>query len=70
MKYSHDGLKYKQLSFTALTLKLLVLFRVGIKKKILFREKNADNLNFNVLRHRLQNFVLSLFNFTHLTLDR
>ena len=49
MKYSHDGLKYKQLSFTALTLKLLVLFRVGIKKKILFREKMLTIINFNVL---------------------
>ena len=49
MKYSHDGLIYIQLSFTALTLKLLVLFRVGIKKKILFREKMLTIINFNVL---------------------
>ena len=64
--------------FRFLMLVILFLIKVGIKKTILFREKNFIIIfNFNVKRRSLktsqiilQIFVLSSFDLTHLTLDR
>ena len=67
MKYSYGCLIYIATVLLLLHLRCWYYSGLQLRKRCCFVKKMLIIFNFNVLRHSLQNFVLSLFNLTHLT---